>query len=312
MVIIAGIVFALAGIILVIWGADKMTAGAVSAAAKLGVPQIVIGLTVVAMGTSAPELFVSLASALKGTPDLAVGNVVGSNIFNTLVIVGAAALVLPLSISVKTIKRDLPISVAAGIVLLILSCDGNISRIDSALLLAAFIGFLAYNIRRVRKDGAEDDESASVSLSGVKSALYIVLGLACLIFGSDLFVDGATVVAGAMGVSDAVIGLTVVALGTSLPELATSIVAAKKGNSSIAIGNVIGSNVFNILMIIGVTGVISPMRIEGVGPLDMAVMAGSGVLMWLFCATRHTVERIEGAVLLAAYFAYIGYLVYNI
>lgn len=310
--IITDIALAAVGIALVLWGADKMTAGAVSVAARLGVPQIVIGLTIVAIGTSAPELFVSLASAIKGTPDIAVGNIVGSNIFNTLAIVGAAAVVAPLSIAVRTIKVDLPISVAAGVALLVLSLDGDISRADAIILLIFFTGFIAYTLRRARKGGDVDEAGAEVPLTGGRATLFIAGGLACLVFGSDLFVDGAKGVAKAMGVSDAVIGLTVVALGTSLPELATSVVAARKGNSSIAIGNVIGSNVFNILMILGVTGAISPMRIEGIGAVDMAVMAAGGLAMWLFCATKRTVERWEGAAMLAAYVAYVGYLIYNI
>lgn len=310
--VITDIALVAVGIALVIWGADKMTAGAVSVAARLGVPQIVIGLTIVAIGTSAPELFVSLASALKGTPDIAVGNIVGSNTFNTLAIVGAAAVVTPLSIAAKTVRTDLPISVAAGVVLLLMSLDGDISRLDAVILLIFFAGFIAYNLRRASKEGADGDSGAATQLTGVKAALFILGGLACLVVGSNLFVDGAKGVAKAMGVSDAVIGLTVVALGTSLPELATSVVAARKGNSAIAIGNVIGSNVFNILMILGLTGVVSPMRIAGVGVADMAVMAVSGLLMWLFCATKKTVERWEGAILLVAYVAYIGYLIYNI
>lgn len=310
--IITDIALVAVGIALVLWGADKMTAGAVSVAARLGVPQIVIGLTIVAVGTSAPELFVSLASAIKGTPDIAVGNVVGSNIFNTLAIVGAAAVVAPLIIAAKTIKVDLPISVAAGVALLVLSLDGDISRLDAIILLILFAGFIAYTLRRARKGGEVDEAATGVPLTGVRAALFIVGGLACLVFGSDLFVSGAKGVARAMGVSDAVIGLTVVALGTSLPELATSVVAARKGNSSIAIGNVIGSNVFNILMILGVTGAVSPMRIDGVGVVDMAVMAAGGLIMWLFCFTKRTVERWEGAAMLAAYVAYVGYLIYNI
>lgn len=310
--VITDIALVAVGIALVIWGADKMTAGAVSVAARLGVPQIVIGLTIVAIGTSAPELFVSLTSAIKGTSDIAVGNIVGSNIFNTLAIVGAAAVVAPLSIAAKTIKIDLPISVAAGVALLVLSLDGDISRLDAIILLILFAGFIAYTLRRAREGGKSEEAESGTPLTGVRAALFIVGGLACLVFGSDLFVDGAKGLAKAMGVSDAVIGLTVVALGTSLPELATSVVAARKGNSSIAIGNVIGSNVFNILMILGVTGAVSPMRIEGVGVVDMAVMAAGGLAMWLFCATKRTVERWEGAAMLSAYVAYIGYLIYNI
>lgn len=310
--VLISVALILVGIALVIWGADKLTAGAVGVAAKLGVPQMVIGLTIVAMGTSAPELFVSLMSAIKDSPDLAVGNIVGSNIFNALTIVGLSAIVVPIGIATKTIKVDLPITVAAGLLLLVLSLDGDISRIDAAILFVCFIAFLAYTLYDAKKEGADAEDEAGDPLSTVKSVLYIVLGLAGLVFGSDLFVDGATGAARIIGISDAVIGLTIVAAGTSLPELATSIVAARKGNSAIAIGNVIGSNIFNILLILGVTGLISPMHIAGVGAVDMGVMAASGLLMWLFCATKHEVERWEGAVMVAVYVGYVAYLIYNI
>lgn len=301
------------GIALVIWGADKMTEGAVGVASRMGVPQIVIGLTIVAMGTSAPELFISLMSAVKGTPDLAVGNVVGSNIFNTLAIVGVAALVMPITISRTTIFRDLPITVAATIALVLMTLDGVISRIDAAILFAGFIGFMAYTLRLAKKGDtiAEEEQQQPVKpLSMGKAIFFIVLGLACLICGGNIFVNGATGIAKAMGVSDAVIGLTVVALGTSLPELATCVVAARKGNSAIAIGNVIGSNVFNILMILGLTGVVQPMEISDVSALDMAVVAVGAVVMWLFSFTKCLIERWEGAILLLGYVVYVGARIY--
>lgn len=309
------ILLVIVGIGLVIWGADKMTEGAVGVAVRFGVPQIVIGLTIVAMGTSAPELFVSLASAVKGTPDLAVGNVVGSNIFNVLAIVGAAALAAPLTISTGTTRKDLPISVASSVLLVALCADGTVSRIDACILFAGFICFMTYTVRLAKggKNNADESQGDSQKApTALRAALLIIVGLACLIVGGDLFVDGATGVAKAMGVSDAVIGLTIVACGTSLPELATGIVAARKGNSAIAIGNVIGSCVFNILMILGLTGLAAPMRLSGVGMTDMIVMAASAALMWAFCNTKHKVERWEGAVMLAAYVAYIAYIIHNI
>ncbi len=301
------------GLVLVIWGADIMTKGAVGVANRLGVPQIVIGLTIVAMGTSAPELFVSLMSAFSGSSDLAVGNILGSNVFNTLAIVGASALAAPLLLTRNTIHKDLPIAVAASAILLFLSLDGTISRLDAAILFAAFLCFLAYTLRIAKNGtGEEDTDGTEEDLPTWKSVLFIVLGLACLVFGSNIFVSGATGVAQALGVSDAIIGLTIVACGTSLPELATSIVAARKGNSGIAIGNVIGSNVFNILMILGITGIACPMTVKGVTMVDFAVVLGSGLLMWLFCATKRTVERWEGFILLATYIAYVAYLIMSI
>lgn len=308
------ILLAIFGIALVIWGANRMTDGAVGIAERMRIPQIVIGLTVVAVGTSAPELFVSLMSAIKGTPDLAVGNVVGSNIMNVLIIAGVTALVAPMTVERATVRRDLPIGVLAALTLAFISIDGDISRLDAALLFALFISYMCYTVvvaKRESKSAAEQ-ESASAPAPIWKSILFVILGLACLVVGGDLFVDGASGVARDLGISDAIIGLTIVACGTSLPELATSIVAARKGNSGIAIGNVIGSNVFNILMILGITGLVSPMQISGISTVDMAVMAGSSFLMWLFCYTKLRMERWEGGVMVACYAAYLWWLFQNI
>lgn len=308
MTLAIAILLAVGGIALVIWGADKLTSGAVGVAERMRIPQMTIGLTIVAMGTSAPELFVSLMSAIGGTPDLAVGNIVGSNIFNVMVITGITALVAPMVISKTTVRRDLPIAMVSSMALMAICADGHVGRLESAALLAAFIAFMVYTVRTAGKGRAED-ERPTAPMAIWKSILFIVIGLACLIGGSHIFVDGATTIARALGVSDAVIGLTIVAGGTSLPELATSVVAARKGNSSIAIGNVIGSNVFNILMIIGVTGVICPMRIEGVTMVDMGVMVISSFMLWTFSYTRLTVERWEGAVLVGGYAAYLWWLI---
>lgn len=304
------ILLVVAGVVLVIWGASKLTGGAVGVAERLRVPQIVIGLTIVSIGTSAPELFVSLMSALNDTPDMAVGNIVGSNIFNVLVIAGVSAVVCPISIGRDTVRRDLPISIVASLVFAALCIDGEIGRLDAAVLMAGFVAYMAYTVRHGMRGGAAGaDAPSSPPMPLWKSALFVVAGLAALIFGGDIFVDGASGVARSMGVSDALIGLTIVAGGTSLPELATSIVAARKGNSDIAIGNVIGSNVFNILMILGLTGVVSPMRIGGVTAVDMGVLVLSGFLLWMFCYTKHTVSRCEGAVMAAAYGGYLFHLV---
>lgn len=303
------ILLVVAGVVLVIWGASKLTGGAVGVAERLRVPQIVIGLTIVSIGTSAPELFVSLMSALNDTPDMAVGNIVGSNIFNVLVIAGVSAVVCPISIGRDTVRRDLPISIVASLVFAALCIDGEIGRLDAAVLMAGFVAYMAYNVRQGMRGAASADAPASQPMPLWKSVLFVVAGLAALIFGGDIFVDGASGVARSLGVSDALIGLTIVAGGTSLPELATSIVAARKGNSDIAIGNVIGSNVFNILMILGLTGVVSPMRIGGVTAVDMGVLVLSGFLLWMFCYTKHTVSRWEGAVMAAAYGGYLFHLV---
>lgn len=307
------ILLAVVGIALVIWGADRLTAGAVGIAERMRISQIVIGLTVVAMGTSAPELFVSIMSAVAGTPDLGVGNVVGSNIFNTLLIVGITAIVSPMTIGRKTVRRDLPICVVAGCALAATCLDWHTSRLEAALLFAAFVAYMAYTVREGRKDAkAAEPDTQAKPMKTWKAIIFVAIGFGCLIGGGHIFVTGATGIALALGVSEAVIGLTIVAGGTSLPELATCIVAARKGNSEIAIGNVIGSNIFNIFMIIGTTGLISPMTIGGVTLIDIGVMALSGFVLWTFCYTKYTVERWEGAVLTAAYVAYTCWLIANI
>lgn len=305
------ILFIIIGIVLVLWGADRLTDGATAIAQRLNVPQIVIGLTVVAMGTSAPEFFVSFVSALKGTTDMAVGNVVGSNIFNTMLIVGVAAMVAPMTIAKNTVKKDIPCAVGASLMLAVMSLDNEISRLDAVLLFIAFLLFMAYTLR-LAKTGEKEDETVIKKMKPLKAVLLVLLGLACLIVGSNLFVESASAVAKSLGVSDAMIGLTIVAGGTSLPELATSVVAAMKGRSSIAIGNVIGSNVFNILMILGITGVICPMDLHGITLVDMGVLFGSMLLLWGFSYTKYTVARWEGALLTVLFGCYMGWLIYQV
>lgn len=305
------ILFIIIGIVLVLWGADRLTDGATAIAQRLNVPQIVIGLTVVAMGTSAPEFFVSFVSVLKGTTDMAVGNVVGSNIFNTMLIVGVAAMVAPMTIAKNTVKKDIPCAVGASLMLAVMSLDNEISRLDAVLLFIAFLLFMAYTLR-LAKTGEKEDETVIKKMKPLKAAFLVLLGLACLIVGSNLFVESASAVAKSLGVSDAMIGLTIVAGGTSLPELATSVVAAMKGRSSIAIGNVIGSNVFNILMILGITGIICPMDLHGITLVDMGVLFGSMLLLWGFSYTKYTVARWEGALLTVLFGCYMGWLIYQV
>lgn len=300
------------GIVVVLKSADWLTNGAVGLATKLGISQIVIGLTIVAIGTSMPEFFVSIVSAIKGTPDLAVGNIVGSNIFNVLLIVGVAATVAPIAIQRATVRRDIPIAIVASIMLTFMMLDNYISRIDALILFAAFIAFIWITLRNSKNDANEKDASTEKVIPTWKSVLFIIFGLVGLVLGSNIFVDNASSLAHGWGISDAVIGLTIVAGGTSLPELATSAVAARKGDSGIAIGNVLGSNVFNILMILGLTGIISPMHIQNITYIDMAVMVISMALFWLFSFTKLRVERWEGCVLIACFLGYITWLVSNV
>lgn len=302
----------IAGIALVLWGADRLTDGAVAIAERMHISQMVIGLTIVAMGTSMPEFFVSFMSALKDTPDMAVGNVVGSNIFNTLLIVGCAALVTPIMILPATVKKDIPFAMVASVVLLLMCLDGNISRIDAVGLLGLFAVFMYITLVGAKQN---EEPMQQTSVKGGKpfmSVVWIVVGLVCLVFGSNLFVDAATVIARQLGVSDAVIGLTIIAGGTSFPELATSVVSARKGQSGIAIGNVLGSNVFNILLILGITGVMSPMTLQGITTVDLTMLVVSMVMLWLFSFTKYTLARWEGALLTIVFIGYMSYLVMGV
>ena len=267
----------IAGVVLVLWGADRLVEGASAVARSVNIPEIVIGLTIVAAGTSAPELFVSLISALKGTPDLAVGNVIGSNIFNTMLIVGCSALVAPMVVNPSTVKKDIPFAVVASMLLFILCFD--------------------------------DMQSVNYKMLGINS-IWMIVGLACLIFGSDLFVNGATYIAHRYGVRQSVIGLTIVAGGTSLPELATSVVAAYKGKASLAIGNALGSNVFNIFLVLGVTAVICPMRIMGITIIDLMMMLVSIGILWIFAYTKYFVSRREGFLMVLGFLGYMCWLFY--
>jgi len=313
---ILNVLFILVGIVLVLWGADRLTDGAVAVAEKMKMPQIVIGLTIVAMGTSMPEFCVSLVSALKGTTDLAVGNIVGSNIFNTLLIVGVSAWVAPMTILKSTVRKDIPFALFASVILLVMCLDGNISRLDAGILFVLFLVFMYVTLKGAKTKG--DDTTAKTDsiednkkpMAAWLSIVWIIVGLACLIGGSNLFVEGATKVAEHIGVSEAVIGLTIVAGGTSLPELATSVVSARKGNSGIAIGNVLGSNVFNILAILGVTGVITPMHLQGITMLDLSMMVVSTLLVWLFSFTKYKIARWEGIVLTIVFIGYMVVLCY--
>jgi cation:H+ antiporter len=312
MTIIFDILFIILGVWCVLKGADYLTEGAAAVARRMHIPEMIIGLTIVAAGTSAPELFVSVVSALKGTSDMAVGNVVGSNIMNTMLIVGVAAMVAPMNISKNTVKKDLPFTVAASMLLLFLAFDHFLGYVGGFMLLAGFALFMAYSIYSASRSPEPDSNDLVVQMSKLKSAIFVLGGLLLLIVGSNVFVDHASQLALSMGISEGVVGLTVVAGGTSLPELATTVVAARKGQSALAIGNVIGSNVFNILLILGLTATIHPLQIEGITTIDMVVMLLSVSFVWIFCFTRLKVERWEGATLLVGYLAYLIWLIVSL
>lgn len=325
------ILFLIGGLILILLGANGLTDGAASVAKRFNIPSIVIGLTIVAFGTSAPELTVSVSSALKGSADIAIGNVVGSNIFNTLMIVGCTALVAPIVITRNTLRKEIPLCILSSIVLLICANDiflnnasANIlDRVDGLLLLCFFAIFMGYTfaIASPQKSTVVDGQAAELPveegeikiLPWWKSIVFILGGLGALIYGGQLFVDGATGIARGLGVSESIIGLTLVAGGTSLPELATSIVAALKKNPEIAIGNVIGSNLFNIFFVLGCSASITPLNLSGINNFDLFSLVGSGILLWFFGLffAKRTITRLEGSIMILCYIAYTVVLIYT-
>lgn len=309
------------GVALVLWGADRLTDGAVAIASRMGLPQIIIGLTIVAMGTSMPEFCVSMVSAVNGTTAMAVGNVIGSNIFNSMLIVGIAAMITPIAILSSTVRKDIPFALMASAVLVVMCVDGDVSRWDALVLVGLFAVFMFMTLQGAKVEKREssddgqgtsvEDEKHKTPMSPWMAVAWMLIGLVCLVGGSEVFVRGASAVAKAWGISDAVVGLTVVAMGTSLPELATTAVSARKGDSGIAIGNVLGSNVFNLLMVLGVTGVICPMGIEGITRIDLTLLVGSMVLLWLFSYTKLIIQRWEGTLLTVLFAGYLTWLVYS-
>lgn len=317
---ILDIFFLIGGLALIILGANKLTDGAASVAKRFQISDLVIGLTIVAFGTSAPELVISTLSAMQGSAEMAIGNVVGSNIFNILMIIGCTALVLPIKVGNGTMSKEIPLVILSALVFACfandVSLDGGsrniISRIDGLVLLGFFLIFMRYTFA-IAKNGNEntDEEQKVMELPMWKSILFIAGGLAGLIFGGQWFVDGASGVARTLGVSESVIGLTLVAGGTSLPELATSVTAALKKNPGIAIGNVIGSNLFNTFFVLGASATIAPLSMGNINNTDIAVMIGSSVLFWIvgWFFKERTITRIEGAVMMACYIAYTTWLI---
>lgn len=316
------ILWLIIGLGLILGGANWLTDGASSMAKSWGVSDLIIGLTVVAFGTSAPELSISIISAIQGNPGMAVGNIVGSNIFNVLVIIGIVAMVKPIKIEKTIMTNELPLVILSSVALLAIGLGpelgaGNsriITRPDGILLLLFFIIFMRYTFSQATKKGVSNDPTAEQAamtpmMPMWKSIIYVIGGLGALVFGGDRFVAGASGIAASLGMSDAIIGLTIVAAGTSLPELATSVTAAVKGKTGIAVGNVIGSNIYNILMVLGLTASISPLPFAGISVTDLLVMTAAAILFWIFgwrFGTR-IIRRWEGAVLFAIYIAYISY-----
>lgn len=317
------------GLVLILGGANYLTDGAAAIARRFGLSDLMVGLTIVALGTSAPELTISIMSAIQGNTGMAIGNVVGSNIFNVLLIIGIVALARPIHVEKGIMINEIPMVILASAAVLAMGLTpwlddtpAAISRVGGILLLLFLCIFMRYLFAKARikpEDIVNEDDADHTGGKGKSSMLWLSIimvigGLAALVYGGDLFVDKASAIASALGVSDAVIGLTIVAAGTSLPELATSLTAAIKGNSGIALGNVIGSNIFNIFLVLGVAATIRPLPFAGVTMLDLLVMAGSAVLFWIFgwFFRKRTFTRVEGAIMAACYVAYITYLIIHL
>ena len=305
------------GLVILTVGANLLTKGCVGMAARFRVPEFIVGLTVMAVGTSMPELTVSAMSALKGSTDMAIGNVTGSNIFNILIILGICAVVRPMVFTRENIRRDIPICIAASALLLVLALyvgqPLGISRWEGALMLALYIGVILYSIRSAKRDmpdaaaGTIDGKESEVTMAWGRVIIYIIVGLAGLIFGGNMCLESATAIARAWGVSEAVIAITIVAAGTSLPELASSLSAVTSGKLSLALGNIIGSNVANILLILGTSGLIKPLTMGGITELDIWMVLGVAVVLLLSALAigQRRITRVEGVAYLAIYVGYV-------
>ena len=315
------VVLLIIGFVFLVKGADAFVEGCSSIARRYHVPSLIIGMTIVAMGTSLPETAVSVTAAVTGNNALAVSNAVGSNIFNLMVVVGACTLFTSVSVQINTLKIDFPISILCAVLLLILGAAGmSLGHIDGVVFIILFLAFILYMIRSAQtsreknvEPGVEEEEylleaEEIQEMSMGKSVIYILLGAVAIAVGSDWVVDGACTVAAAIGISQTLIGLTVVAFGTSLPELVTSIVAAKKGEVDMALGNVIGSNIFNILMVLGIAAAISPVAFLTENIIDIAVLIVFSVIGWIMAWTKREHNRKEGIIMLLLYAVYVVYI----
>ena len=308
MTIIIQLALLTVGFVMLVKGADWFVDGASGIADKFGIPQLVIGLTIVAMGTSAPEAAVSITAAFKGTADITVGNVVGSNILNVLIILGLASAITSIAVAKTTVKYEIPFMLAITVLFMCFGyTGGTINRVEGILLWAAFVGYLLYMFWLV-KSGQADADEIEVKGSLGKMLLLVVVGLVLIVWGSDVTVDAATELAKIFGMSERFIGLTVVALGTSLPELFTSVTAARKGKADIAIGNIVGSNIFNILFVVGTSAIIIPITFAASFVIDCLVATAAGVILLLFVFRKRKLTRVGGVVMLICYAAYFVYL----
>jgi cation:H+ antiporter len=298
------------GLVIMLVGAEGLVRGASALALKVGISPLVVGLTVVAFGTSSPELVVSVGSALEGNSDIAIGNVIGSNISNIALILGITALINPIKVNVQVIKREIPIMIAVTLIFLLMFLNLSLSRLEGALLFAGIIFYTSISYYLSKKENKKVEQEFEKEIPVVKgkistSILFVVIGLACLAVGSKFFVDAAVEIAMLFNVSQVIIGLTIVAVGTSLPELITSVVASLKKEGDIAIGNIVGSNIFNLLSILGITAVILPIASEGIKLIDLGMFVLTAVIMLPLARTGFVLNRWEGALLIILYITYV-------
>ena len=297
------------GFVLLGKGADWFVEGAAGIAAKFGIPQLVIGLTIVAMGTSAPEAAVSIAASLKGSADITIGNVVGSNIINILVILGCAAVITPLLLARSTARIEIPYVIAVTALLYFQGMDGAITFFDGVILCVGFVVYLLYLYRMAINSAPIEEEEQGEEMSLGKCVVWTLGGLAVIIAGSNVTVNAATAIAVFMGLSERIIGLTIVALGTSLPELFTSVTAARKGNADIAVGNIVGSNIFNVLFVVALSALIVDIPFDKAFTFDSYVAIAAAVLLWVCVLPKEKLARWAGALMLASYGVYLWYLI---
>lgn len=303
------LVMLVAGFVLLVKGADWFVDGAATLAEKLGIPQLVVGLTIVAMGTSLPEAAVSISAGLKGNAGITVGNIVGSNIMNILVILGVTALIVNVKIQMSTLKVEIPFMLAITVVFMIAGLTGNVITFPEGVILwVLFIVYLVYLYFLSKKNGSDASEDEIKNMPIWKCLLLIVIGAVMVVLGSNFVVDGATAIARAIGMSERFIGLTIVAFGTSLPELVTSVSAARKGNADIAIGNIVGSNVFNILFVVGTVALVCPVPFENKFIIDSIVALAAGVVLWISAFKHKELRRPAGVIMLLMYAGYFAWL----
>lgn len=307
MELIISFIWLITGFVLLIKGADWFVDGAAGIASRFGIPQLVIGLTIVAMGTSAPEAAVSITAAMSQNAGITIGNVVGSNILNILLILGITAVIVQVPVQKSTVWWEMPFMHLITIVLALLGMTGaEIGRLEGVILWGLFLLYLGYLLRMAKKGTTDEAPEALKPLW--QQLLMLLVGVLCIVYGSDLTVDHATIIAQALGMDDRLIGLTIVAFGTSLPELVTSVTAARKGNADIAIGNIVGSNIFNILFVVGTTALITPVAFKAGFIVDCIVALAAGLLLWFGVMKDRMLKKPVGVLMLAAYAAYFGYL----